>query len=162
MLQRLSVLPLQSLAKTSGFVLRRPRKLSLEAFLQSILLSLCHPAYSFQSWAAQLSALQAGLFSKQALHRRCNRRLLAFLQLSLASLLGNFMRPSCPSQLFEHFGRVLLQDSTALALHPRLARCFPACGNQHKAKLASLKIQAIYELRSQTLAPFPTRRLNRQ
>jgi Transposase DDE domain len=153
-LQRLSVLPLQSLAKTSGFVLRRPRKLSLEAFLQSILLSLCHPAYSFQSWAAQLSALQAGLFSKQALHRRCNRRLLAFLQLSLASLLGNFMRPSCPSQLFEHFGRVLLQDSTALALHPRLARCFPACGNQHKAKLASLKIQAIYELRSQSWLHF--------
>jgi hypothetical protein len=154
MLQRLSCLPLQALAKTSGFVLRRPRKLSLEAFVQSILLSLSHPAYSFQSWAAQLSALQAGLFSKQALHRRCNRRLLAFLQLSLASLLGNFTRRSCPSQLFEHFGRVLLQDSTALALHPRLARCFPACGNQHQAKLASVKIQAIYELRSQSWLHF--------
>jgi hypothetical protein len=154
MLQRLSCLPLQALAKTSGFVLRRPRKLSLEAFLQSILLSLCQPAYSFQSWAAQLSALQSALFSKQALHRRCGRGLVDFLQLSLASLLGNFIRRSCPSQLLEPFGRVLLQDSTALALHPRLASCFPACGNQHQAKLASVKIQAIFELRSQSWLHF--------
>src|SRR5260370_14185525 len=148
MLQRLSCLPLQSLAKTSGFVLRRPKKLSLEAFLQSILLSLCYPAYSFQSWAAQLSALQSSLLSKQALHRRCDSRLQSFLQLSLARVLGNFVHRSCPGRLFEPFGRVLLQDSTALALHPRLASCFPACGNQHQAKLASLKIQALFELRS--------------
>jgi hypothetical protein len=50
----------------------------------------------------------------------------------------------------EPFGRVLLQDSTSLALHPRLARSFPACGNQHQAKLASVKIQALFELRSQS------------
>jgi Transposase DDE domain len=154
MLHPLSCLPLQSLAKTSGFVLRRPKKLSLEAFLQSILLSLCYPAYSFQSWAAQLSALQSSLLSKQALHRRCDSRLQSFLQLSLARVLGNFVHRSCPGRLFEPFGRVLLQDSTALALHPRLASCFPACGNQHQAKLASLKIQAVFELRSQSWLHF--------
>lgn len=154
MLQRLSLLPLEALAKSSGFVLRRPRKLSLEAFLQSILLSLCQPAFSFQSWAALISALQSGLLSKQALHRRCTRALVHFLQLSLASLLASFMRRSCPSQLFDHFSRVLLQDSTSLALHPCLAKCFPACGNQHQAKLASVKIQAIFELRSQSWIHF--------
>jgi hypothetical protein len=152
--QRLSLLPLQSLAKTSGFVLRRPRKLSLEAFLQSILLSLCSPVYSLRSWAALLSALQSELLSKQALHRRCTKELVAFLELSLASLLGNFMRRSCPKAVFEHFGRVLLQDSTALALHPRLASCFPACGNQHQSKLASVKIQAVFELCSQSWVHF--------
>jgi hypothetical protein len=152
--QRLSLLPLQSLAKTSGFVLRRPRKLSLEAFLQSMVLSLCYPAYSFRSWAALLSALQSQLFSKQALHRRCTPQLADFLQLSLASLLGNFMRRSCPKAVFEHFGRVLLQDSTALALHPRLASFFPACGNQHQSKLASVKVQAVFELCSQSWVHF--------
>jgi len=147
-------LALQSLAKTSGFVLRRPKKLSLEAFLQSIVLSLCQPAYSFHSWAAQLSALQCQLFSKQALHRRSQRGLVEFLQLLLAKLLGKEMTRSCPTELFAHFGRVLLQDSTALALHPRLASCFPACGNQHQTKLASLKIQAVFELRSQSWLHF--------
>jgi hypothetical protein len=43
----------------------------------------------------------------------------------------------------------LLQDSTALALHPALAKYFPGCGNQHQRSLASPKIQAPFELRSQ-------------
>ena len=149
MLQRLSCLPLHSLAKSSGFVLRRPRKLSLDAFLQSLLLALYQPSHSFQSWAAQLSALQGQLFSKQALHRRCGQKLVKFLELLLASVLGSFTRRHCPIELFEHFGRVLLQDSTALALDPSLAKYFPACGNQHQSKLASVKVQAIFELCSQ-------------
>jgi hypothetical protein len=141
MLQRLSCLPLQSLAKSSGFVLRRPRKLSLEAFLQSLLLGLCQPNYSLRNWAAHLSALQSRLFSKQALHRRCGQGLVKFLELLLASLLGSFMHRDCPGELLQHFGRILLQDSTALALHPALAKYFPGCGNQHQRSLASLKIQ---------------------
>ena len=69
-------------------------------------------------------------------------------------VLGHFVHRGCLAVLFEPFGRVLLQDSTALALHPRLASCFPACGNQHQAKLASLKIQAIFQLRSQSWLHF--------
>ena len=149
-MQRIFSLPLYALAKTSGFVRRRPRKLSLDAFLQSILLALYQPSHSFQSWATLLSALQSELFSKQALHRRCGKGLVNFLELLLGSVLGNFMRRECPIELFQRFGRVLLQDSTALALHPSLAKHFPACGNQHQTKLASLKIQAIFELCSQS------------
>jgi hypothetical protein len=154
MLDRLSTLPLESLAKASCFVLRRPKKLSLEAFLHSLLLSLCHPSYSLATWAAQLSALQSGLFSKQALHRRCSLGMLNFLQLCVASVLGNFMRRDCPAEVFNQFGRVLVQDSTALALHPSLAKYFPGCGNQHQSSLASLKIQAVFDLRSQSWAQF--------
>src|SRR5215471_3512945 len=113
MLQRLSLLPLASLAKTSGLVRRRPRKLSLEAFAQSILLSLCQPSYSLATWAAQISALQSGLFSKQALHRRCGPALVKFLQLSISTLLGRWMQRDCPAQVLQHFGRLLVQDSTA-------------------------------------------------
>lgn len=149
MLQRLSLLPLQSLAKTSGFVLRRPRKLSLEAFLQSLLLGLGQPNYSLANWAAHLSALQSRLFSKQALHRRCGRALVQFLELLLATSLGSLIRPDCLTEPLQHFGRVLLQDSTALALHPALAKYFPGCGNQHQHRLASLKIQALFDLCSQ-------------
>jgi hypothetical protein len=154
MLQSLSLLPLESLAKASGFVLRRPRKLSLEAFLQSILFSLCQPSYSLGAWAAQLSALQTGLFSKQALHRRCGQGLVNFLQLLMSTLLGSWLRRDCPAEVFHPFGRVLLQDSTTLKLHRSLAKYFPACGNQHQASLASVRIQAIFELRSQSWIHF--------
>src|SRR5260370_8737275 len=131
MLPPLSLMPLDSLAKSSGCVRRRPRKLSLEAFLQSILLSLYQPSHSFQSWAAQLSALQSELFSKQALHRRCGKGLVNFLELLLATVLGNFIRRDCPTELCQRFGRVLLQDSTALALHPNLPNHFPASVTHH-------------------------------
>ena len=126
-------MPLHSLAKSSGFVLRRLRKLSLEAFLQSLLFALHQPSHSFQSWAAQLSALQDQLFSKQALHRRCGQQLVKFLERLLASVLGSFTRRDCPIELFQHFGRVLLQDSTALALNSSLAKHFPAAETSTKA-----------------------------
>jgi len=133
MLQPLSLLPLDSLAKISGFVRRRPRKLSLEAFLQSILLALCQPSHSFQSWAAQLSALQSELFSKQALHRRCGKGLVNFLELLLATVLGNLMRRNGPTELFQRFGRVLLQERMLQAIRPPLLRlcvCCPFCGTK--------------------------------
>jgi uncharacterized protein YciW len=107
----LSLLPLPSLAKTSGFFQRRPKKLSLEAFVQSLLLSLSSTHYSLHHWAAQLSALQNKLFSKQALHRRCNQRLLDFLHLTLAAVLANLCGSDCSTEFLGRFKRVLLQDS---------------------------------------------------
>ena len=145
----LSALPLQSLAKSSGFFRRQPKKLALEAFLQSLLWSLSSSHYSLLHWAAQLSALQNRLFSKQALHQRCNRRLLDFLHLALAALLAHLCRSDCPTEFLGRFKRVLLQDSTVLTLHPSLAEHFAGCGNQRQASAAGLKIQAIFDLCSQ-------------
>ena len=145
----LSALPLESLARSSGFFQRRPKKLSLEAFLQSLLWSLSSSHYSLHHWAAQLSALQNKLFSKQALHRRCNRRLLDFLHLTLAAVLANLCQADCPIGFLGRFKRVLLQDSTVLTLHPSLAEHFAGCGNQRQASAAGLKIQAIFDLCSQ-------------
>jgi hypothetical protein len=144
----LSVLPLLSLAKASGFFRRPPKKLSLEAFVQSLLLCLSSSQYSLQLWAVQLSALQNKLFSKQALHRRCNQRLLDFLHLTLAAVLANLCRADCSLEFLGRFKRVLLQDSTVLTLHPALEKHFAGCGNQRHAS-AGLKIQAIFDLCSQ-------------
>ena len=149
MQQLLSVLPLQSLAESSGFFQRRAKKLSLEALLQSVLWSLCSSNYSLSQWAAQLSALQTKLFSKQALHRRCTQRLLDFLHQTLAAVLGKLSQTDCSVEFLRGFKRVLVQDSTALQLHPALAKYFPGCGNQRQAATAGLKVQAIFDLCSQ-------------
>jgi hypothetical protein len=162
MLQRLSCLPLHSLAKSSGFVLRRPIKLSLQAFLQSLLLALHQPSHSFQSWAAQLSALQEQLFSKQALHRRCGPQLVKFLELLLASVLGSFTRPDCPALLFQHFRRVLLQDSTALALDPSLAKHFPACSEPTPKQISQYQGPGHLRTLFPEMDPFPVGLPHRQ
>jgi hypothetical protein len=145
----LALLPLQALAHASGFFRRSPRKLSLEAFVQSLLCSLGSSHYSLHHWAAQLSALQTTLFSKQALHRRCNQRLLDFLHLTLGAVLGHLSRADCPTEFLGLFKRVLLHDSTVLKLHPSLAEYFPGCGNQCATPMAGTRIQAIFDLCSQ-------------
>jgi hypothetical protein len=150
----LAALPLHSLAIASGFFQRRPKKLSLEALVQSLLWSLCSTHYSLHQWAAHLSALQDQLLSKQALHRRCNQRLLAFLHLTLAAVLAHLCKADCSTQFLGCFKRVLLQDSTVLTLHPALAEHFAGCGNQHRLATAGLKIQAIFDLCSQRWIQF--------
>ena len=55
------------------------------------------PSHSLQSWAAQVSALQSQLFSEQALHRRCGKGLVNFLELLLATVLGNLTRRDRPT-----------------------------------------------------------------
>jgi hypothetical protein len=50
------------------------------------------------------------------------------------------------SGLFASFGRVLIQDSTTLPLHPRLASVFPGSRNQFDKVHAIAKIQAVYDL----------------
>src|ERR1700733_4759181 len=108
----LSVLPLQSLARSSGFFRRQPKKLSLEAFLQSLLWSLSSSHYSLHHWAAQLSALQNQLFSKQALHRRFNRLLLVFLHLTWAAFWPTLCRWVFSTNFWGCLKRFLLQDIT--------------------------------------------------
>jgi len=65
MQQLLSVLPLQSLAESSGFFQRRAKKLSLEALLQSVLWSLCSSNYSLESVGRAIERL-----TDQALQQR--------------------------------------------------------------------------------------------
>lgn len=159
MLQALASLPLNQLARESGFFRRRPKKLSLEAFLHTALLSVCQPTWSLSNWAASLSALQQQLFSKQALHKRCHRRAVDFLQALIAGHLGRVCSRAARPALFETFLRVFLQDSTTLSINRALAADFPASGNQSIKPSAALKIQAVFELLTQRwfafqLSPF--------
>jgi len=149
MLQALAALPLHQLARQSGFFRRSPRKLSLEAFLHTALLSVAQPSWSLRSWAACLSALQQQLFSKQALHKRCQSRAVDFLQALIAGHLGRVCSRAARPALFADFTRVFLQDSTTLSLHRTLAAHFPASGNQSHQPSAGLKIQAVFELLTQ-------------
>jgi hypothetical protein len=108
LISTLSSLPLLELAKASRFIQRLPKKLSLETFLQSLLVSVGQPAYSFRTLALQISSLQKQSLSKQALHRRCNARLIDFLQLLLSFCLGQRISSCAPCSLWQAFGRVLI------------------------------------------------------
>lgn len=58
------------------------------------------------------------------------------------------------SGAFETFERVLIQDSTTLQLHPRLAAAFPGSRNQLGKTHALAKIQATYDLLAEQFVCF--------
>jgi len=94
--------------------------------------------------------------SKQALFERMTDRAATFLKSILQALLSSVATPrdwTVPTAL-RHFGRVLLQDSTALRLSEQLARFFPGPSNQRGAQGAMLKIQSCYDLLTQSFVHF--------
>ena len=147
------------MATQSGFFRRKAKKLSLEAFVHTALLSVSQPVWSLANWAALLSVLQRQIFSKQALHKRCHPRAVNFVQALIAGHLGRAGSKAGAPGLFQSFSRVLLQDSTTLPLCRALAAPFPGSGNQSPQKSSALKVQAVLELLTQRwicfqLSPF--------
>ncbi len=152
--QHLEPLPLQALARASGFCRRKPKKLSPEIFVQAACLLVTLSASSYRCWAGLIGLLGGCTLSKQALWERCTERASRFLQATLQSLVSSLHRGLTLPSSAKFFGRVLLQDSTTVALSPALARCFPGARNQRGTQKGLLKIQAAYDLRSQQFVQF--------
>jgi len=155
-------LPLEQIARSCGFLQRRPRKVHPGAFLQLCCLLALQTQVSLRAWACLWGLLTNLTLSKQAMAKRCSPAAVTFVRTVLECLLQRLITPArqIPESL-RHFARVILQDSTTLALHPKLAACFPGPRNQSQQPSAGLKIQVFYDLLSQRclrfwLSPFTT------
>jgi hypothetical protein len=143
---------LTKLARETGFIERTPRALDLHCFVLSCLFILTQPLCSLSFQAAFMS-LCARPLSKQALHKRFKKpQLIVFLQALLADVLGN--KDFTAKGSYQHFGRILIQDSTTIALDPKLAKAFPGPANQHNRSQAHLRVQSVLELKSGQLLHF--------
>ncbi len=158
----LAALDLDALARRTGLVRRCPRKVHPLSFLQTCCLLATQRNVSLAGWACLWGMLTTSTLSKQAVAKRCSAGAVDFLRLILQTVLVGLWRPpaSVPKAL-RSFRRVLIQDSTTLALAPKLAARFPGSCNQWQKGMASLKIQTVYDLLSETfvhfaLTPFTT------
>ncbi len=152
----LTLLPLEQLARKTGYILRQPKKLTPLLFLQSAVLLVGQKAVSLRGWAILVGLLEQLTISKQSLWERCTNRAVEFLKAVLAACIGGVMQPQgcvLPEAL-KQFGRVLIQDSTTFKLCAKLAAFFPGSSNQLGSKNGQLKIQSIYDLLSQRFVYF--------
>jgi len=124
--------------------------------LQALTLLAFYSRCSFDLLASLLGLLNADVLSKQAVAKRCTRSCVEFVRRALLELSTSLVQlaPLRQSGALSSFGRVLLQDSTSLALDPRLATAFPGSKNQSNKVQAGAKIQAVYELLSQRFLHF--------
>lgn len=153
--QQLDRLPLDRLARASGFRRRRPKKLTPRLFVQAACLLVTLGSVSYRRWAGLIGVLGGCTLAKQSLFERMTSGAVGFLQLVLGALLGSLATtPALVPAALHGFGRVLVQDSTTLQLSEKLARWFPGASNQKGAQGGLLKIQACYDLRSQSFVHF--------
>jgi hypothetical protein len=135
------------LARATGFLRRRPKKVTPAGFLLTACLFALQTHGSLAGFARLWAFLHRQTLSKQAVHRRCTNAAVDFLQAVLQRVLASLVQPAClPSPLRGAFKRILLHDSTCLSLPLKLIALFPAGTNQHHRPQAGLRLQATLDL----------------
>ena len=150
LIAKLSDLNLEAIAKDCGFV-QRVRKLDPISMLSSFFMASLSGEFSMANWALQLEALFAIPISKQGIWSRLTSSYSHFLEQVLCQTLKGDLscdsRWDIPQELLKGVNRILINDSTTIALPDALNRFFK--GNYSKGKRKSLaKIQAIIDLKS--------------
>jgi hypothetical protein len=151
----LTDLGVEALARQSGFLRRCPRKIPIPDFLLGLLALSWEPRLSLERLAAVIGLAAKATYSKQALSKRLRPQIEGFLAQIVIALFAQWARPLGQQGCWSPFKRVLLQDSTVIALPGRLAREFPGSHNPHRRQEgAALKIQWIADLLQGTVVSF--------
>jgi hypothetical protein len=111
-----------------------------------------------KSCSLRQQAIIAGIcssttISKQAIHKHLGKNLGLFLQGCLAAAIAQRLRAQ-RRIASAAFVRILVQDSTCLALDARLAERFPGAANQSGKVQAGLRIQCLYDLLAERFVAF--------
>lgn len=139
-------LDVETLARQTGFLKRTPRKIPMADWLLALIALSAETLLSLERVAAVIGLVAQQTYTKQALAKRLNATVEAFLAQVAATLFGELSQDVRHQGLFQPFQRVLLQDSTTQALPAHLAGEFPASGNHHPRKHAAFKLQFITDL----------------
>jgi hypothetical protein len=155
--QKLKKIPFKKYAEESNFKQRKPNKIKGKELMVAFFLMAMQGKNSFQHWAEQLGKLTGKNISKQGLWKRMTDRFNKFLLLILFDAMQqqtkDVQKQTKKHEWAKKFKRILLQDSTVLALPVWLAWCFP--GNVSRGnKKAQLKIQLVYDILSDRLIAF--------
>jgi len=144
------------LSRRTGFQKRAPRKIKARDFIKCLCAGVLQHRISFTSLASLLSFISGSCVSKQALSKRINGSCVTFVRDVLFTVIGNLCGLQRPleERAFRPFHRVLIQDSTNLALPNHLADTFPGARNQRRQIKATMKIQSIYDLLSGSVVYF--------
>lgn len=146
---------IENIALNCSFMIRK----SLVA-PSDILYAICYQStqgtVSFNDLAAKIDAESCISVSRQAIAKKINKQsALAFLQKILSLVITSRIDKEliCSLRNACKYKRILLQDSTIVALPPRLYEVFSGVSNGHTA-VCNARIQCVYDLISESFISF--------
>lgn len=136
------------MGQRSGFVQRKPQKISAIGFVIGFFESCTKGSFTYQQWAAEIGNWSGKLVSKQALYDRVNSPAsVDFAKALFTQAMGKKITAVTDGSLFSTFKRVLLQDSTTLSLPENLKDQYP--GNMSGGKQKALaRLQCLINIKT--------------
>jgi len=152
--EALEQLDVTAIARQTDFVLRELRKLDLAILVKAWLGLVGTGIPTLERILGGMTLLGHKPYSKQALSKHLRKTTDRFFVTVMMSLLWNDAHQVLQQcqRLVE--GRVLVHDSTSMALPDRFATDFPGCVNQSRRMLSQLKLQCVFDLDKLELAQF--------
>jgi hypothetical protein len=152
--EALEQLDLTAIARQTGFVLRALRKLDLKALVK-VWLGLAGAGLpTLERVVGGMSLLGHESYTKQALSKHIRKPCDCFFSTVLMALLWSDAHQLVRKGRLRVPGRLLVQDSTTIALPDRFSSDFPGSVNQSKRSLSQLKLQCVFDLNALELAQF--------
>ena len=140
---------IEALAISTGFKIRKAKKISPYNFIISFLNLYNTRSFSLRNWASELSNLINEKVTFQAVHKKLTTRHLPFLTAVFSSVLASNLRSqkSNSSKSMAHFNRVLVEDSTCVKLSSSMFNHFSGNSNG-VSRYATSRIQICLDLKN--------------
>jgi len=136
------------LARETGWLARKQKVCSPLVFVEALVSSVSCGYRSFREIATEIGLLTGKTISKQALSERFNEKGVEFMKKVVAGALREAVQPQADSALrnLPRIVRILVGDSSTIALNRSLASVFPGATNQSGIDSAQLKFQLTLDL----------------
>ena len=152
---KIGFIPLEDIARETGFFRRSARKACAREWLRAVCYLTTLPIRSYRTLAWVIGLIEGVSHSKQNVGKRMHAAFEHFLWEVLERIAGKLVRSySRANPNLEGFKRVIIQDSTVIALPAHLAGRFPGSANQSGKINSAMRVQAFFDLISESCLGF--------
>lgn len=132
-----------SIARESGFEMRKPRKIDGLSFLVGFFMMMEHGKTGLSDWARYIGRLTHQFVSKQGLQKKLQFRQEAYARNLLTHVVKQTTRGWGHKDiaLFKLFNKVFIEDSTCLGLPRNLSAFYPGPHSKTHGECATARVQ---------------------